>query len=192
MITIDQLNKLQGYGISLGLLKLLLATEDASRIDDIVDETGLARRSIEKLVNRRRELLNRFYSHETPVQCLTRTVFLIDSSQYQERHTMICKKSARICKEWAADFRQTGDMEESGFWVSMSFAFKSGDMQVLGDGLSDAINYLMIAKDNHKLLRDTLVALHGKAGSQCLDELEIERDFMLEKLATLQKAQTLN
>ena len=66
MITIDQINRLQDLGISLGMLKLLLVTEEASRIDDIINQTGLARRTIGKLVNSNRELLHRFYNHETP------------------------------------------------------------------------------------------------------------------------------
>ena len=91
MITIEQLNKLEDCGITLGVLKLLLVTEQAARIDDICEKTGLTRRSIEKMINAKPRLLNRFYDHEgdTGITGAPRTKMIIRTANANKLMTNI-------------------------------------------------------------------------------------------------------
>ena len=99
---------------------------------------------------------------------------------------MKCKKSERICKEWAKDFRQTGNAEEAGFWVSLSLAFSSGKMEAMGEGLEYAVKTVEESIHKHNEIRAFIAPMIGEEELKAIDDIHEERLFILPNLKQLQ------
>lgn len=105
---------------------------------------------------------------------------------------MKCDKSFRICKEWAADFRQVGSMNVAGFWEGMSLAF-TGKISLFmpEDEMQSMIDELNAQASMHPQTLKMVMGTVSKRQIQDMEDIHQERLFMIEKLNEMKQKMTL-
>lgn len=95
---------------------------------------------------------------------------------------MRCKRSKKICQNWAKDFMQTGNTTEAGFWNGLSLAFHYGS-EIKGDGLDYAIRQIKMRISENESVKSMMPAQYHKA----VNEISAEANFLLNNLESMKR-----
>ena len=98
-----------------------------------------------------------------------------------------CEKSAKICKEWAADFRQQGLLHDAGIWEAMAIAFRGINVVGSEETIELVINDQQRAVLNEQRAESVIINMYG-ANSDVLKsarEITKERQFLIKRLEKL-------